>query len=119
MDIQIRVKGLPRAAKLRVFAAHKLQVALARFSHVVQGVSLRMNDINGPDRGGADKLCRVVLRLKDNTFLVIEELGANMMEVIDRATNRLHQNLSRQLAKLAKTDRNGLRQANRLPLQDA
>lgn len=73
---------------------------------------MRMHDINGPDRGGADKLCRVVLRLKDNSILVVEDLGANMMEVIDRVTDRLHHTVSKQLSRLVKIDRSGIRQGN-------
>jgi len=112
MQMQIHVKGLVRASRLRVIAANKLNIALARFSHAVQEVTVRMHDINGPDRGGADKLCRVVLRLKDNSILVIEDLGINMMEVIDRVTHRLHHTESKQLSKLVKIDRAGIRQGS-------
>ena len=112
MQMQIHVKGLVRASRLRVVAANKLNVTLARFYHAVQEVTMRMHDINGPDRGGADKLCRVVLRLKDNSILVVEDLGANMMEVIDRVTDRLHHTVSKQLSRLVKIDRSGIRQGN-------
>ena len=87
MQMQIHVKGLVRASRLRVVAANKLNVTLARFS-------------------------RVVLRLKDNSILVVEDLGANMMEVIDRVTDRLHHTVSKQLSRLVKIDRSGIRQGN-------
>ena len=87
MQMQIHVKGLVRASRLRVVAANKLNVTLAR-------------------------LCRVVLRLKDNSILVVEDLGANMMEVIDRVTDRLHHTVSKQLSRLVKIDRSGIRQGN-------
>lgn len=112
MQMHIHVKGLVRASRLRAIAANKLNVTLARFSHVVQEVTVRMHDINGPDRRGADKLCRVVLRLKDNSFVVIEDLGANMLEVIDRVTDRLHHTVSKQLSRLVKIDRASIRQGN-------
>jgi len=110
MQIQVRVKGLIGASRLRVFATNKLNAALSRFSHVVQEVSMRMSDINGPDLGGADKLCRVVLSFKNNSVVVVEELGANMMEVIDRVSDRLHYTVSKQLSHMAKIDRAGMRQ---------
>jgi hypothetical protein len=112
MQIQVRVKGLLRASRLRVFAANKLNVALSRVSHVVQEATMRMHDINGPDRGGVDKVCRVVLRFKDNSVMVVEELGVNMMEVIDRLTDRLHHRVAKQLSRLAKIDRAGMRQSS-------
>lgn len=112
MQVQVQVKGLLRAAKLRVFAARKLNVALARFSHDIREVTLRMHDINGPDRGGADKLCRVVLRFGDNSVVVIEDLGANVMEVVDRVTDRLHHTVTKQLSRLARIDRSGMRRSS-------
>ncbi|HRF29413.1 MAG: HPF/RaiA family ribosome-associated protein [Azonexus sp.] len=114
MLVQVQVKGLASASRLRSFAATKLNVALGRFSHAVQEVSMRMHDINGPERGGADKLCRVVLRLKDNSVLVIEDLGVNMMEVIDRVADRLHHTVARQLSRLARVERAGIRQSSLL-----
>jgi hypothetical protein len=112
MEIQVQVKGLPGASRLRAFAANKLSVALLRFSPAIQDVSMRMRDINGPDRGGADKLCRVVLRLEDNSVLVVEELGINMTEVIDRVTDRLQHTVAKQLSRLVKVDRAGIRQGS-------
>jgi len=94
MQVQVQVKGLPGAARLRSFAVEKLNAAIAQFAYALQDVSMRMLDINGPDRGGMDKLCRVVLRFKDSSVVVIEDLGVNMMQVIERVTDRVQQNLS-------------------------
>ena len=110
MQLQIQVKGLPGPSKLRRFASHKLNTALSRFAHAIQGATMRLGDINGPNRGGVDKLCRVVLRMKDNSVVIIEELGSDIAQAIDRVANRLHQSVSRQLSRLAKIDRSGMRQ---------
>jgi putative sigma-54 modulation protein len=105
MQVQVQVKGLPGAARLRRYATERLTAALARVAHAVHDASMRLDDINGPDRGGVDKLCRVVLRLRDNSVLVVEELGADIGRVIDRVTDRLHENVAQHLARLAKFDR--------------
>jgi ribosome-associated translation inhibitor RaiA len=110
MQVQVKVNGLGSASRLRAFASSKLNLALSRFSHAVLDVVLRMQDINGPARGGADKLCRVVLRFKNNSIVVVEELGANVLEVIDRASDRLQQTVSDRLSHMAKVDRAGMRQ---------
>ncbi len=109
MQIKIQIKGLPRATKLRRIAAHKIDGALARYAHAIQEASVRLDDINGPDRGGVDKLCRVVLRMKDSSVLVIEELGADIAQVIERVADRLHQSVARQLSRIVGIDRNGIR----------
>jgi len=109
MEMKIQIKGLPRAAKLRQVAIYKLDAALARYAHVIDAASVRLDDINGPDRGGVDKLCRVVLRMKDSSVLVIEELGADIAQVIERVAERLRQSVARQLSRIVGIDRNGLR----------
>ena len=103
MLIQVQVKGLTSASRLRNFAANKLNVVLERFSYAIQDVTMRLHDINGPDRGGVDKLCRVVLRLKDNSILVIEDLGINMTEIIERVANHLHGTVEKQLSRFGRT----------------
>lgn len=110
MQVQIQVKGLPGSSKLRRFASHKLNIALSRFAHVIQDATMRLADINGPDRGGVDKLCRVVLTMKNDTVVVIEDLGTDIAQVIDRVTDRLLKSISRHLSRLAEIDRDGLRQ---------
>ncbi len=110
MQVQVQVKGLPRSAKLRQFAAHKLNAALSRFSHVIQEATMSLTDINGPERGGVDKLCRVVLRMKNNSFVIIEELGSDVAKSIDRVTERVQQSVGRQLSRLVRVDRHGIRQ---------
>lgn len=85
MDIQVKATGLPAAKKFRQLATERLAVALGRVGHAVQAVSVRLSDLKRP--GGADKLCRVVLHMK-NGFVVLEELGADMNRVIERAALR-------------------------------
>jgi ribosome-associated translation inhibitor RaiA len=96
MEIQIQAKGLPRAAHLRQYAGARLKAVLSRFAGTIEDVSVRMYDINGPERGGVDKLCRAVIRFKNNSLMVVEELGSDMTRVIDRVTERLTRSLARQ-----------------------
>lgn len=114
MHVRIQVKGLIKATQLRRFASRKFETALSRFSHTIQEASIRLNDINGPDRGGVDKLCRVVLRFKDNSIIVIEELGSEISQVINRVVDRLHQSISREMSHAVRIDRHGTRQSNLL-----
>ena len=108
MHIKIQVRGLPGASSLRRLALDRLNSMLAHFSQTVEEASILLDDINGPDRGGADKLCRVVLRMKDSTIVIVEELGADIAKSIGRAVDRLQQNLSRQMSKLLTVKRTGV-----------
>jgi ribosome-associated translation inhibitor RaiA len=108
MEMNIRIKGLPGAAKLRRIAAEKLDVALARYAHAIQEANIRLDDINGPARGGVDKLCRVVLKLKDSSVVVVEELGTDIAQAIQRVADRLQQGVSRQLDRLVNAGQDGM-----------
>lgn len=102
MRVHIQVIGLPGSSKLRHFAAQKLEVALSCFAERIEGAAVRLKDINGADRGGVDKLCRVVLTLKGNSVVVIEELGSNIQKAIERAAERLRQRVSCQLSRVVR-----------------
>ena len=95
---RVKVIRLPEAAKIRRFASRQLASALARFGHFVQSASLSLDDLNGPHRGGVDKHGRLVLRLRDQSVLVIEEVGTDSTYAVRRLVDRLHHAVSRQLA---------------------
>lgn len=94
MQVQIQVKGLPGSTTLKQFAAERLKPVLWRCAGVIEEITMRLTDINGPERGGIDKLCRVVLRLKNDTLLVIEEFSADIRSAIESAVRRINQSVS-------------------------
>jgi putative sigma-54 modulation protein len=100
MEIQIHVQviSLPRAAALRRHASAQLKAALLLFPDIVESVSVQLSDITGPERGGVDKLCRTVIRFRHSALWLIEELGSDMHQVIDRAADRVHECVSRQVS---------------------
>jgi len=114
MRVKVQIKGLPDSSKLRRFAAHKLAVALSRYSHGIQNATIQLKDINGADRSGADKLCRIVLTMKNSSFVVIEELASDIDQAVGRAVDRVHHNVSRHLSRIVRIDRSGIRQKNLL-----
>lgn len=95
MELQVRIKGLPKAMALRQYTGEAMRGALARFAPLIKAVNVQLSDINGPDRGGVDKLCRIAIELKTHSFLVIEELAGEMLRAVDRAASRLPLTLSR------------------------
>lgn len=99
MEIEVQSRGLSAAPFLRQHARQRMQSALGRFRYSVHAVSVRLGDINGP-RGGADKLCRIVVRLKNTSLVVIEELGDDIFLVIDKVADRVHQSVARQVGRV-------------------
>jgi len=53
MKIDIRFRDLDASNALKNHATRRLQFGLRRFGHAINGVTLRVSDVNGP-RGGVD-----------------------------------------------------------------
>ncbi len=104
MEVEVQARGLSAAPFLRQHARQRINSALGRFRYSVHSISVRLGDINGP-RGGADKLCRIVVRLKNSSLVIIEELGDDIFQVIDKVADRVHQSVSRQLGRVKQATR--------------
>ena len=48
-----------------------------------------MIDTNGPFLGGVDKACRIVVQIRDQDSIVVEDCDESVDVVIDRITDRL------------------------------
>jgi len=94
MQVHIKAKGVPGSSILRRLASGKLNTGLLPFSNLIQDVTLCFSDINGPLRGGIDKLCRMVLILNNSSVIIIEELGSDFSKITDRVIDRLNRQLS-------------------------
>ena len=58
--MHIEIRGHVKAtAAIRRHVERRVQTAVGRFSHRVRAVTIRLDDINGPEKGGADKACRL------------------------------------------------------------
>lgn len=76
----------------------RLQFALARFSGRIQRAQVVLEDQNGP-RGGLDKSCRIVVRLREAGDVVVEVADVNWEIAVDRATTRVGHTVARRLAR--------------------
>lgn len=88
LNLDIQSVSFPITVSLRAHATRRLGFVLTRRSDRVRRVVMRLGDENGP-RGGVDKFCRIQVYLDHAPVAVIEEVGANLYSVIDRATDRV------------------------------
>jgi len=75
-------------------------------------VVVRLGDCNGP-RGGADKFCKIQVLLEHAPPVLIEDTGADLYAVIDRAAERAGRNVAKNLGRL----RENVRPARPKPLR--
>jgi ribosome-associated translation inhibitor RaiA len=106
MRIDIRGRGFPLTAALLDHARGRLRLALARTGDQIKRVVVRLGDSNGP-RGGEDKFCKIQVVLEGSPSVLIEDAGADLYAVIDRAADRAGRNAAKQVARLRENVRPG------------
>lgn len=109
MHVQVRLRGLEVPDVVREAIARRIRFALGRFGGPLRSASALVTDENGP-RGGADKRCRVELRLRDGARLSVEHEGERLLATVDEALDRSARALVRRLER-ARGDRAVLRVA--------
>jgi putative sigma-54 modulation protein len=98
MNFEICSKGVHMTNKLQDFVERKLQYALGRFSHRIQDVRVLLTDINGP-KGGEDIECHIKANLVRAGAITIKETREDAFSAVARASQRVSQTLSRQIAR--------------------
>jgi putative sigma-54 modulation protein len=96
MRLYIRSKHIRLSEELREQAYARLAFALARFDRQVRDITVSLTDLNGP-KGGVDKQCRLVARLRPNGRVTIEQSASDFHAAIARAADRMGYAVSRAL----------------------
>lgn len=94
MRIDIQGRGVSLTAPLLDHVQQRLRFALTRSGDRIKRVVVRLGDTNGP-RGGEDKFCRIQVVLDHAPPVLIEDAGADLYAVIDRAAERAGRNVAK------------------------
>ena len=118
MRIDIRGSGFRVTAPLLEHTERRLRFALTRSSDRIKRVVVRFGDINGP-RGGEDKFCRIQVHFEHAPPVLIEDAGADLYAVIDRAAERAGRNAAKRVGRLQESVRLARRKPPRALPADA
>jgi putative sigma-54 modulation protein len=99
MKIQVNARHLAMSKELKKYVKRRLKFALGSRFDQVQRVEVTLSDINGP-KGGEDKRCQMLLKIKGQTDVVIEDIQSQVHTAIDRAANRASQTVTKRLDRL-------------------
>jgi putative sigma-54 modulation protein len=78
----------------RANIVRRLLFRFDRFSSRIDRVRVRIMDINGP-RGGADKACKIDVRLRPTGNIIVQDIGEDFFRASDRASERAARSISR------------------------
>ena len=99
MHIEVSANGIRVTPAMREHVQHRLHLALGRFANRIDGVAVRLTDVNGP-RGGVDVHCRIRVRGKDTEGLWTTALAVNPERAINEATVRLRRVIRRAIERV-------------------
>lgn len=101
--MHIDIRGHLKATDaIRQHIERRLTSAVGRFGDRIQDVTVRLEDVNGPGRGGADKACHITLQLEGSrrTPVRVEEVHADLYLAITQAADRLSQVVAREVDRM-------------------
>ncbi len=100
---ELHTSGVEADNGLREHIERRLTFALARFDDRVSKVAVTLTDNNGP-KGGVDKSCQIVVRLRGLKDVVAEVVDTDWPVTIDRAASRAGHNVGRELERKREFD---------------
>jgi putative sigma-54 modulation protein len=91
---ELHANGIEVDSELKEHADRRLSFALSRFGSRILKTTMYLTDNNGP-KGGVDKNCLIVVRLRGLGEVVAEVVDTDWPVAIDRATTRIGHNVGR------------------------
>jgi putative sigma-54 modulation protein len=108
MRLLIRCEHFKLSEAIQEQVRWRLRMALRRFGHRIRDIAANLADLNGP-RGGADKQCRLVVRLRPSGMVMVQETDRHVLSATALAASRIKRAVIRALQRQrdAKIDPNG------------
>ncbi|QEG24682.1 hypothetical protein [Mariniblastus fucicola] len=77
-------------------AENRVYAAFSKYGDSVKSIEITVQDVNGP-RGGVDKVCRVLVRLRRRKDIVVTVNDASVSKIIPAAIERAARSVGRQV----------------------
>ena len=106
MQLEIHGQNLRVDDQIQGHIERQMEFALGQFDSWITGVTVHLEDINGP-RGGVDKRCRALVTIKHGKTLRVEDDDVDFTAAINRVADRLRQAVGREVDKRRDKKANG------------
>ena len=108
MELSIKTRHLDVSDALKAYTERRLQFSLSGFVNHLDGIEVRLGDINGP-RGGIDKTCAIKVILRRSGVVFARAAGDDVYSTVDDAATRIRSAVSRTLSRSRPRHRSGER----------
>ena len=98
MALSIKTRGLDLSDPLKAYTARRLRLSLGHFVPQLDGVEVRLGDVNGP-RGGIDKTCAIKVFLRRFGIVFARAAGDDVYSTVVHAAARIRSAVSRTLSR--------------------
>jgi ribosomal subunit interface protein len=99
MELRIHGHHLEVSAALDAHINDRFNSALDQLDHVVQEVTVRLEDVNGP-KGGVDKRCHATVKLRNGSTVVVDEKHEDIYAAVSMVADRIKNVVGRKLDKI-------------------
>ncbi len=99
MKVQVKARHFSLTKELKQYVKKRLKFALGTRYEQVKRVEVMLSDINGP-KGGEDKRCQILLKIKGQTDVVVDDVQSHLYSAIDRAASRASRTVSKRVTRL-------------------
>jgi putative sigma-54 modulation protein len=99
MVLRIHGHHLEVSDALDTHITDRFNSALDQLDHVVQEVTVRLEDVNGP-KGGVDKRCHATVHLRNGTTVVLDEKHEDIYAAVSMVADRMKNVVARKLDKI-------------------
>lgn len=95
MKTSIRSRGFALTQSLSDYVTRRLYYGLSHLGQSIRRVNVLLSDINGPNRGGIDKRCQIIVYHHGQPATVVMDTESDLYLAIDRAAGRVSRRLAR------------------------
>ncbi|MEA5097021.1 MAG: HPF/RaiA family ribosome-associated protein [Burkholderiaceae bacterium] len=88
MTPTIIAKGIDASQSLREYISETVDSALDWAQDSIHFITVRITDLNGPQKGGKDKRCQIHLKVPGMPNVIVSEVSSSLTSAIGRAAQR-------------------------------
>ena len=97
MQLNIDSQNLYLGKKIQEHVERQINFALGQFDSWITRLNVHLEDVNGEQKHGVDKQCRILVGIKGGKTIKIQEMDTSLIAAIDQAADRVGHAVAREI----------------------